>query len=63
MATSDPAGEPPPCERCGTRTYPSTRHMRDHDISSGKAVPIDRIVDVWRCPACNREMPRGAAGS
>jgi hypothetical protein len=33
--------------------------MREHDISTGKARPIDRVVDVWRCPACNREMPRG----
>jgi hypothetical protein len=59
MATSEPTpAEPPACERCGTRTYPSTRWMRDHDISTGRAIPRDRLVPTWRCPACNRETPR-----
>ncbi len=50
---------PPPCERCGVTTYPSRRQMRTHDITSGQAVPMDKVVETWRCPACGRETPRG----
>ena len=49
---------PPDCERCGARTYPSTRTMRTHDVSTGRAVARDRTYPVWRCPRCGREMPR-----
>ena len=49
---------PPPCERCGTRTFPSRRNMRTHDITTGQAVPQDKVVDTWRCPSCGRETPR-----
>jgi predicted RNA-binding Zn-ribbon protein involved in translation (DUF1610 family) len=55
---SDAPTPPPACERCGTATYPSTRTMRTHDITSGQAVPRDTVADVWRCPRCGREMPR-----
>jgi hypothetical protein len=59
MSSTEPtAAEPPACERCGARTYPSTRKMLSHDISSGQAVPREKVVDVWRCPRCSREMPR-----
>lgn len=58
MSTETTAAEPPPCERCGTRTYPSRRNMRTHDITTGQAVPQDTVVETWRCPSCGREMPR-----
>ncbi len=48
----------PDCERCGVRTYATTRVMRSHDISTGRAIPKDEKFPVWRCPACSREMPR-----
>jgi hypothetical protein len=32
--------------------------MRSHQIHGTQAVPQDKIVDVWRCPRCGREMPR-----
>jgi predicted RNA-binding Zn-ribbon protein involved in translation (DUF1610 family) len=38
--------------------FPSRRAMRSHDITSGQAVPLDKVVDTWRCPSCGREMPR-----
>ena len=50
----------PDCERCGVRTYPTTRVMRSHDITTGRAIPKDEAFPVWRCPACSREMPRTA---
>lgn len=56
--TETPQATPPPCERCGTRTFPSRRSMRSHDIATGQAVPQDKVVDTWRCPSCGREMPR-----
>jgi hypothetical protein len=56
-APSQPVGAPP-CERCGVTTYPTTRQMRTHGLEAGKAIPHDKVVDVWRCPACGREMPR-----
>ncbi len=56
--TQTPPATPPPCERCGTATFPSRRSMRTHDITTGKAVPQDKVVDTWRCPACGRETPR-----
>jgi len=56
--TEAPVQEPPPCERCGVRTYPSRRAMRMHQIAGGKAIPQDQVVDTWRCPSCGREMPR-----
>jgi hypothetical protein len=49
--------DPPACERCGTRTYPSRREMKMHQLRAGD-VPMNRTVDVWRCPSCGREMPR-----
>lgn len=58
MSTETHAGDAPACERCGVRTYPSTRRMRMHQIYGGKAVPEDQVVPVWRCPSCGREMPR-----
>jgi hypothetical protein len=53
-----PTQQAPDCERCGTRTYPSTRTMRMHDISTGRAIPRDEVYPVWRCPSCGREAPR-----
>jgi len=49
---------PPACPRCGVTMFPSRRAMRSHDITSGQAVPMDKVVDTWRCPSCGREMPR-----
>ncbi len=48
----------PDCERCGTRTYATTRTMRTHDISSGRTIPRDQTFPVWKCPSCGREAPR-----
>jgi predicted RNA-binding Zn-ribbon protein involved in translation (DUF1610 family) len=50
---------PPPCPACGIAMMPSRRTMRVHNIRSGRAIPEDKTVDVWRCPACGREQPRG----
>lgn len=52
------ASIPPGCPKDGIAMLPSRRTMRTHDISSGRAIPVDRTVDVWRCPACGRELPR-----
>jgi ribosomal protein L37E len=49
---------PPPCERCGTTTFPSRRQMLRHRISEGRAIPQEGYVEVWRCPRCGREEPR-----
>lgn len=49
--------DPPACERCGVRTYPTTREMRMHQLRAG-TIPENRKVDVWRCPSCGRETPR-----
>ncbi|MFN8111513.1 MAG: hypothetical protein U0Y82_17000 [Thermoleophilia bacterium] len=54
---------PPDCERCGTRTFASSRVMRTHDIINNKAIPRDQAHPVWRCPACGRETPRTAEAS
>ncbi len=55
---SETAAETPPdCERCGTRTYGTTRQMRMHQLRAG-AVPENKTVPVWRCPSCGREVPR-----
>jgi predicted RNA-binding Zn-ribbon protein involved in translation (DUF1610 family) len=32
--------------------------MLTHDISTGRAIPVEQTFDVWRCPACGRELPR-----
>jgi hypothetical protein len=60
MSTEATPQEAPPCERCGTRTYPTKRKMRMHQIHGGQAYPQDSVVPVWRCPSCGREMPREA---
>jgi len=62
MSEADQGTEaaPPDCERCGVRTYPTTRVMRSHDITTGRAIPKDEAFPVWRCPACGRETPRTA---
>ena len=31
----------------------TTRVMRSHGLQAGKAIPHDKTVDVWRCPACS----------
>ena len=60
-AMADATSEaPPPCPKDGITMRPTTRVMRTHDIQSGKAVPEDKTVAVWRCPACGRELPRSA---
>ncbi|MEW6583007.1 MAG: hypothetical protein AB1416_09625 [Actinomycetota bacterium] len=50
--------DPPDCHRCGARTFATTRTMRTHDISSGRAVPKDTVYPVWRCLRCGAESPR-----
>lgn len=55
--TETPPDTPPDCERCGVRTYATTREMRMHQLRAG-TVPENRTVAVWRCPACGREAPR-----
>ena len=49
---------PPACERCGVRTYPTRREMRMHQLRAG-SIPENKTVDVWRCPSCGLETPRG----
>ncbi|HEX2503352.1 MAG TPA: hypothetical protein VHK00_05375 [Miltoncostaeaceae bacterium] len=49
---------PPACPKDGITMRPTTRVMRSHGLQGGKAVPRDKTVDVWRCPACGRELPR-----
>lgn len=56
--TGTPAA-PPACPADGIAMRPTTRRMRTHDIASGRAIPRDRVVEVWRCPVCGREQPRG----
>jgi hypothetical protein len=56
-AATDPS-VPPPCPKDGIAMRPSKRTMLTHDISSGRAVPVEQTFDVWRCPACGRELPR-----
>lgn len=58
MTEETSAETPPDCERCGTRTYPTRRQMRMHQLRAG-AIPENKTVDVWRCPSCGREAPRG----
>jgi len=60
MSTDESAmtQQAPDCERCGTRTYPTTRTMRIHDMSRGRPIPQDQVHPVWRCPSCGREAPR-----
>ena len=38
----------------------TTRVMRSHGLQAGKAIPDDKTVNVWRCPACGRELPRSS---
>lgn len=52
------ADERPACPRCGVTMFPSRRRMRTHDIEQQKAIPRDKVVETWRCPACGRETPR-----
>jgi hypothetical protein len=56
--TETPPETPPACERCGVRTYPTRREMRMHQLRAG-AIPENKTVDVWRCPSCGLEAPRG----
>lgn len=60
MSTDDnpTTQDAPDCDRCGTRTYATTRTMRTHDITTGRALPRDTTYQVWRCPSCGREAPR-----
>ena len=51
---------PPPCPKDGITMRPTTRVMRSHGLQGGKAIPEDKTVDVWRCPACGRELPRSS---
>jgi predicted RNA-binding Zn-ribbon protein involved in translation (DUF1610 family) len=51
---------PPPCPKDGITMRPTTRVMRSHGLQAGKAIPEDKTVNVWRCPACGRELPRSA---
>ena len=60
-AASDPS-VPPPCPKDGIAMRPSKRTMLTHDISTGHAVPVEQTFDVWRCPACGRELPRQRLG-
>jgi predicted RNA-binding Zn-ribbon protein involved in translation (DUF1610 family) len=60
-AAADPS-VPPACPKDGIAMRPSKRTMLAHDISSGQAVPVERTVDVWRCPMCGRELPRQSSG-
>jgi hypothetical protein len=34
--------------------------MKVHNLEGNKAVPLQRRVAVWRCPACGFESPREA---
>ncbi|MGD9694476.1 MAG: hypothetical protein AB7V42_02315 [Thermoleophilia bacterium] len=52
----EPTEAPPNCPKCGIVMRPATRA---HGTVRGRAVPRDTAVNVWRCPACAREMPRG----
>ena len=47
-----------PCDRCGVQAYPSRRTMKVHNLEGSKAVPLQKIVEVWRCPSCGFESPR-----
>lgn len=49
----------PPCERCGTTTFPSRREMKSHGLDGNKAIPRHKVVETWRCPRCGQEAPRG----
>jgi predicted RNA-binding Zn-ribbon protein involved in translation (DUF1610 family) len=49
-----------PCDRCGVAAYPSSRKMRMHNLEGSKAVPLAKLVAVWRCPSCGFESPREA---
>jgi len=59
MSDQTPTAGPPACPRCGIAMRPTTRVMRSHGLQGGRAIPEDKVVDVWRCPACGREAPRG----
>lgn len=58
--SDDATTTPPDCARCGAGTYPTTRQMKSHDITTGRAIPQERAVPVWRCPRCGLEAPRQA---
>ena len=51
---------PPPCPKDGIAMRATTRVMRSHGLQAGKAIPHDKTFDVWRCPACGRELPRSS---
>ncbi|MCU0307425.1 MAG: hypothetical protein MUE51_06585 [Thermoleophilia bacterium] len=60
---SETAAEPaqaPECPRCGAGTFATTRTIRTHDITSGRAVPKEQAHPVWRCFRCGAETPRQA---
>ncbi len=63
MADETTSAGPPPCPKDGIAMRPTTRVMRSHGLEGGKAVPEDKTVDVWRCPACGRELPRPSAAA
>jgi predicted RNA-binding Zn-ribbon protein involved in translation (DUF1610 family) len=58
MVESEAAVERPPCPRCGVTTFPTRRTMRVHNLEGAKAIPLQKTVEVWRCPSCAKEMPR-----
>lgn len=61
MADETPDAAPPDCPVHGIAMRPTTRVMRSHGLQGGKAIPEDKTVNVWRCPACGREQPRASA--
>ena len=38
--------------------YPSSRTMKVHNLEGSRAVPLQKTVEVWRCPSCGFESPR-----
>jgi hypothetical protein len=58
MAEEPAAATPPDCPVHGIAMRPTTRVMRSHGLEGGQAIPHDKTVNVWRCPACGRELPR-----
>ena len=58
MADPQTTAERKPCERCGVAAYPSRRVMKVHNLEGAKAVPMEKTVEVWRCPSCRFESPR-----
>ena len=55
---------PPACPRCGVTMFPSRRAMRSHDITSGQAVPLDKVVDShWKAADLRGALRRRLAES